>query len=41
MKKEMYIAPKLEKVGNVKDLTRGGIGENQDIGGAGSYSIEP
>ena len=38
MKKEEYTAPKLEKVGNVKDLTRGGTGVYQDNGGAGSYS---
>lgn len=38
MKKEVYTAPKLEKVGNVKDLTRGGTGVYQDNGGAGSFS---
>ncbi len=38
MKKEEYTAPKLEKVGNVKDLTRGGVGNTQDMGGAGSFT---
>ena len=30
--------PKLEKVGNVKELTRGGTGVYADGGGAGSFS---
>lgn len=38
MKKKEYSAPKIEKVGNVKDLTRGGTGVIQDMGGAGSYT---
>ena len=38
MKKEGYTAPKLEKVGNVKDLTRGGVGTGEDPGGAGSFT---
>lgn len=39
MKKEVYQTPKLEKVGNVKELTRGGTGVHPDAGNAGSYSI--
>lgn len=38
MKKEVYQTPKLEKVGNVKELTRGGTGVYADGGGAGSFS---
>lgn len=41
MKKAVYEPPKLEKLGNVKDLTRGGTGIYQDNGGAGSYNPEP
>jgi len=37
MKKEVYEAPKLEKVGNVKELTKGWTAGDTDGGAAGSY----
>lgn len=39
-KKMTYEAPELVKVGNVKDLTLGGVGTYQDPGSAGSYEGE-
>jgi len=41
MKKAVYEPPKLEKVGNMKDLIRGSLGDLQDAGGADSYNPEP
>lgn len=38
MKKKVYHTPKLEKVGNVRELTRGGLGTGEDPGGAGTYT---
>lgn len=38
MKKQVYSAPKLEKVGTVKELTRGGTGVYPDAGNAGSFN---
>jgi hypothetical protein len=32
-----YESPELVKVGDVKDITLGGVGHYQDSGGAGSY----
>jgi hypothetical protein len=43
MRKEMqnqpYKTPVMRKLGSVKDLTKGGTGNLEDQGGAGSFTI--